>query len=43
MKIAFLEKMYTYLVIFSHFRSSSIRESVFVNILGFGSDNQSTR
>ena len=37
------QAIYTYLVIFDHFRSLSIRKSVFVNIFWFGLDNQSTR
>ena len=36
-------KIYTYLVIFSHFRSLSIRKSAFVNIFWFGSENQSAK
>ena len=39
----FCRKIHTYLVIFGHFRSLSIRKSVFVNIFWFGLDNQSTR
>ena len=43
-KIAFVEKYtVTYLMIFGHFRSLSIRKSVFVNIFWFGLEIQSTR
>ena len=34
---------YSYLVIFSHFRSLSIRKSAYVNACFFGTDNQSLR
>jgi len=38
------KNVYTYLVIFSHFRSLlSNRKSAFVNIFWFGLDNQSTK
>ena len=40
--IAFCWKIYTYLEIFSHFRSLSIRKSAFVNFFLFGLDNQWT-
>ena len=39
----FCRKIYTYLVIFGHFRSLSIRKSAFQDIFWFGLDNQSTR
>ena len=39
----FSRKIYSYLAIFGHFRSSSIKKSAFVNMFWFGLDIQSTR
>ena len=35
--------MYTYLMIFSHFRSLTVRKSACVNVFWLSSENQSTR